>query len=124
MRSVFGSLKYSELSRFLTEIPEDLLDLGDTKLQPAVTAPTTQNYIDSLFEDESAGWDELASQVPDEESSKTEASGFFPGAKVRHSTFGVGEVSRAEGSGRNCKLTVVFPDVGRKVIVARFVEAL
>jgi len=124
VRSVFGSLKYSELSRFLTEIPEDLLDLGDTKLQPAARAPATQNYIDSLFEDESAGWDELASQVPDEESSKTEASGFFPGAKVRHSTFGVGEVSRAEGSGRNCKLTVVFPDVGRKVIVARFVEAL
>ena len=59
-----------------------------------------------------------------EESSKSEEEGFLPGTKVRHSTFGVGEVSRAEGSGRNCKLTVVFPDVGRKVIVARFVEAV
>ena len=30
VRTVFGSLKYSDLSRFLTEILEDPLDLGDT----------------------------------------------------------------------------------------------
>ena len=62
--------------------------------------------------------------MPREESSDLGAGGFAPGSKVKHTTFGVGEVSRAEGSGRNCKLTVVFPEHGRKVIVARFVQAL
>ena len=120
----FGSLKYSDLSRFLTEIPEDLLDLGDTKLESPRPATSTQNYIDSLFEDSGADWDELASQVPEDERAEPSSGGFVPGSKVKHSTFGVGEVSRAEGSGRNCKLTVVFPEHGRKVIVARFVQAL
>ena len=120
----FGSLKYSDLSRFLTEIPEDLLDLGDTKLESPRPATSTQNYIDSLFEDSGADWDELASQVPENERAEPSSGGFVPGSKVKHSTFGVGEVSRAEGSGRNCKLTVVFPEHGRKVIVARFVQAL
>ena len=124
VRTVFGSLKYSDLSRFLTEIPEDLLDLGDTKLESPRPAASTQNYIDSLFEDSGADWDELASQVPQEERAEPSSGGFVPGSKVKHSTFGVGEVSRAEGSGRNCKLTVVFPEHGRKVIVARFVQAL
>ena len=124
VRTVFGSLKYSDLSRFLTEIPEDLLDLGDTKLESPRPAASTQNYIDSLFEDSGADWDELASQVPEEERAEPSSGGFVPGSKVKHSTFGVGEVSRAEGSGRNCKLTVVFPEHGRKVIVARFVQAL
>ncbi|MEC8052442.1 MAG: UvrD-helicase domain-containing protein [Myxococcota bacterium] len=124
VRTVFGSLKYSDLSRFLTEIPEDLLDLGDTKLESPRPATSTQNYIDSLFEDSGADWDELASQVPENERAEPSSRGFVPGSKVKHSTFGVGEVSRAEGSGRNCKLTVVFPEHGRKVIVARFVQAL
>ena len=124
VRTVFGSLKYSDLSRFLTEIPEDLLDLGDTKLESPRPATSTQNYIDSLFEDSGADWDELASQVPENERAEPSSGGFVPGSKVKHSTFGVGEVSRAEGSGRNCKLTVVFPEHGRKVIVARFVQAL
>ena len=124
VRTVFGSLKYSDLSRFLTEIPEDLLDLGDTKLESPRPATSTQNYIDSLFEDSGADWDELASQVPEDERAEPSSGGFVPGSKVKHSTFGVGEVSRAEGSGRNCKLTVVFPEHGRKVIVARFVQAL
>lgn len=124
VRTVFGSLKYSELSRFLSEIPEELMDLGDTQLQQSAQHNATQNYLDSLFQDEGAGWDELATQVPEAEAIRSEDSAFFPGAKVRHSTFGIGEVSRAEGSGRNCKLTVVFPEVGSKVIVARFVEAL
>ena len=76
VRTVFGSLKYSDLSRFLTEIPEDLLDLGDTKLESPRPAASTQNYIDSLFEDSGADWDELASQVPQrkEQSQAPEAS--------------------------------------------------
>ena len=90
VRTVFGSLKYSDLSRFLTEIPEDLLDLGDTKLESPRPATSTQNYIDSLFEDSGADWDELASQVPEEERAEPSSGGFVPGSKVKHSTFGVG----------------------------------
>lgn len=43
-----------------------------------------------------------------------------PGAKVRHPLFGVGTVLRREGEGDELKLTVSFPAVGAKKLVARF----
>ena len=48
------------------------------------------------------------------------ADGFRPGARVRHPLFGVGTVLRREGGGDDLKLTVSFPGLGAKKLVARF----
>jgi DNA helicase-2/ATP-dependent DNA helicase PcrA len=40
--------------------------------------------------------------------------------RVRHPLFGVGTVLRSEGAGDDLKLTVSFPGVGAKKLVARF----
>ena len=53
-----------------------------------------------------------------------EDDAFSPGSAVTHATFGEGRVVRSEGRGKQRKLTVEFPEVGRKVIVARFVQPL
>jgi DNA helicase-2/ATP-dependent DNA helicase PcrA len=47
---------------------------------------------------------------------------FRMGQRVRHPKFGEGEVRGFTGSGADLKLTVYFPKVGPKTIVARFVE--
>ncbi len=49
---------------------------------------------------------------------------FPPGCRVLHATFGEGKVTHSEGEGPKQKLTVIFPTLGQKVIVARFVEPL
>ena len=51
--------------------------------------------------------------APDEEALR-------PGVRVRHPLFGVGTVLRREGSGHDLKVTVSFPGVGAKKLVARF----
>ena len=43
-----------------------------------------------------------------------------PGVRVRHPLFGVGTVLRREGEGDDLKLTVSFPGVGAKKLVARY----
>jgi DNA helicase-2/ATP-dependent DNA helicase PcrA len=43
-----------------------------------------------------------------------------PGVRVRHPLFGVGTVLRREGDGDELKLTVSFPGVGAKKLVARY----
>jgi DNA helicase-2/ATP-dependent DNA helicase PcrA len=43
-----------------------------------------------------------------------------PGVRVRHPLFGVGTVLRREGDGEDTKVTVSFPGVGAKKLVARF----
>jgi DNA helicase-2/ATP-dependent DNA helicase PcrA len=47
---------------------------------------------------------------------------FRLGQRVRHPKFGEGEVRGFTGSGADLKLTVYFPKVGPKTIIARFVE--
>jgi DNA helicase-2/ATP-dependent DNA helicase PcrA len=49
-------------------------------------------------------------------------STFRLGQRVRHPRFGEGEVRGFTGAGSELKLTVYFPRVGPKTIVARFVE--
>jgi DNA helicase-2/ATP-dependent DNA helicase PcrA len=49
-------------------------------------------------------------------------STFRLGQRVRHPRFGEGEVRGFTGVGADLKLTVYFPSVGPKTIVARFVE--
>jgi DNA helicase-2/ATP-dependent DNA helicase PcrA len=39
---------------------------------------------------------------------------------VRHPLFGVGTVLRVDGDGEELKLTVSFPGVGAKKLVARY----
>ena len=47
---------------------------------------------------------------------------FRVGQRVRHATFGEGEVRGWTGYGPSLKLTVYFRSTGLKTIVARFVE--
>ncbi|HUS66253.1 MAG TPA: 3'-5' exonuclease, partial [Kofleriaceae bacterium] len=49
---------------------------------------------------------------------------FHLGQRVRHPMFGEGEVRGFTGQGRDLKLTVYFPSIGPKTIVARFVEVV
>jgi DNA helicase-2/ATP-dependent DNA helicase PcrA len=47
---------------------------------------------------------------------------FHKGQRVRHPQFGEGTVRALSGSGAGLKLSIVFPGVGEKNVIARFVE--
>ncbi|HEX3694748.1 MAG TPA: UvrD-helicase domain-containing protein [Polyangia bacterium] len=51
---------------------------------------------------------------------EAEPSGLQIGAKLRHSQFGVGEVRGWQAAGADMKVTMRFPSVGVKTILARF----
>jgi DNA helicase-2/ATP-dependent DNA helicase PcrA len=61
------------------------------------------------YDADAAGYDDLEST-------------FRLGQRVRHPKFGEGEVRGFTGTGNDLKLTVYFPTVGPKTIIARFVE--
>ena len=48
--------------------------------------------------------------------------GLQVGAKLRHPSFGVGEVRAWQGQGADLKVTIKFPTVGMKTILARFLS--
>jgi len=48
--------------------------------------------------------------------------GLQVGSKLRHPSFGIGEVRAWQGTGAEMKVTVKFPTVGMKTILARFLS--
>jgi DNA helicase-2/ATP-dependent DNA helicase PcrA len=51
-----------------------------------------------------------------------DSPGLQVGARLRHPTFGVGEVRGWQGSGADLKVTMKFPGAGVKTILARFLS--
>jgi hypothetical protein len=47
---------------------------------------------------------------------------FAPGERVEHPTLGGGLVRSCDGAGPDAKVTVVFPGVGEKRVIARFLR--
>ena len=134
-RTVFGEPYFPELSRFVAEVPPELLELNpdSSDWTPEIGSQESVSDVDGV---DYGAFDDL----PPPEGSRTptpcslestplaepsEAQGpFVTGMRVRHRLFGIGEVITTAGVGAQQKVTIEFPDAGRKVVVARFVEGI
>jgi DNA helicase-2/ATP-dependent DNA helicase PcrA len=117
-RSTFGAGRANLPSRFLDELPVELLQFEEKK-----------GRMDSLFSQdipwrEEDPWAERTADDVSQAISFPEGSGvvlspegFYPlkiGMRVRHSKFGEGRVKSVEGMDENQKATIVFGTVGSK----------
>ena len=127
-RRVFGEYRGSEPSRFLEEIPSELVEVIAPVFSTPIRDTTTfgrprrgrRRYgpaADAIEDDEirpDYGYD-----YEDEDQS---VISIRPGARVQHPTFGVGTVLTVEPLTDDLKLTVRFADVGRKTLRAKFAK--
>jgi len=120
-RRVFGDYQSTEPSRFLSEIPESLMD----RIEP-VAAPRWQHQgYDSRhpYARRYGGRQASAPAAAPAFSYETEdqsVSGMRAGMRVRHKQFGVGTVVGVEDQGDDTKVTVRFAAVGTKKLLARY----
>jgi DNA helicase-2/ATP-dependent DNA helicase PcrA len=132
IRSIFGQPQISEVSRFVGEIPEELFDRAEAPRlmqfddTDADFLPTST--LASAFRPSSTPREPRMPQALGRSATQPASNlgddGYPAGTRVLHATFGEGRVVSSDGLGARQKLTVAFPRVGRKVIVARFVERL
>ena len=47
---------------------------------------------------------------------------YRPGTLVRHPEWGLGVVQKQEGEGDSLKLTIIFRNMGRKVVAAKYAK--
>jgi DNA helicase-2/ATP-dependent DNA helicase PcrA len=147
-RSLFGELRFNAASRFLGDVPPELFDKPLPSPQdPGFERPRTSSgysidysYDQSYRGGSSPGAAQRGSQRNSQRASQRNYGGGrrYPqrrtvelevsrapigatGMTVRHAVFGVGRVVAADGDGPDAKLTIRFPSVGDKRIVARFV---
>ena len=99
-RRLYGSEKYTSPSRFLAEIPDELVYEVRARPTATYTAP-----------DRSSAWVDM---------DQSHESGVSVGANVSHPKFGEGVVVNLEGQGEYARVQVNFSDVGSKWLVLAY----
>lgn len=128
IRRVWGQEQMNPPSRFLKEIPKELIDFSSAVFAtptPRFAARQFQNTEDfTRFKGRSSG-DDFAQTSYDDDYSQVipqvgRGSGYTKGQKVRHPTFGAGSIFATEGAGDTLKISVLFQDNTIKKFVAKY----
>lgn len=109
-RMLFGATKYNPPSRFLEEIPEELLDCKEER--PAVTSATEIPSFGGKIS-MSASF-----TTPKKPSAAAELPDYAVGDKVKHRKFGVGTVVAAQSMGKDILLRIAFAEGEKKLLAA------
>ncbi len=120
-RRIFGEYQSSEPSRFIDEIPPELVEV----IASAYTSPYQNRFSGYAARDTGSrgrgrhGREEQPAYAYEDEDQST-GMALRPGMKVRHPQFGVGDVLSVEALDDDAKLVVRFATVGRKMLRAKF----
>ena len=143
-RTIFGSTSYNAVSRFLKEIPAELLNGYDEVIE-GIKDDFTDSSYKWEYKDFSGGKldsDELNNKINGDEK-KSVASGFVfrtaesflqsignknsidinayeVGQRVYHKKFGEGTISKVEKEGEDLKVDISFDKAGNKRLMAKF----
>jgi DNA helicase-2/ATP-dependent DNA helicase PcrA len=107
MRRIHGSTRYNAPSRFLAEIPEELLT-GRRQRPTRASEPTFEPGPRVDFSDAQWGADDLPV--------------IRPGMHVEHPIFGLGRITEVAGAGESAKLTIRFDRAGVKMIKLKYAQ--
>lgn len=118
-RMIFGSTSRNKPSRFLSEIPEELVERSRTrewkKPKPGVALPT------SAYEARTVSTNAARHFGPSSlEQGQASTESFRAGDHVSHRTFGEGTVLSAAPMGNDTLLEIAFDQVGTKKLMANF----
>ncbi len=106
-RRLYGKEHYPRISRFIKEIPTELLQ--EVRIRTTVSRPVSGGR---------APYQSASRPAIREES----GTGLLPGQQVRHAKFGEGTVLMLEGSGPQARIQIHFPEAGTKWLVAGYAK--
>ena len=139
-RTIFGSTSCNKVSRFIEEIPKELLD-GDKETAKRVYEPKetvyeweygevkkyqTKSFKDKFSPKEPAfafrTAESFLGNLSQNKANETQVdlSKFRAGVTVHHKKFGEGVINSVEQEGEDLKLDIHFEKVGHKRLMAKF----
>ncbi|MDM8100637.1 MULTISPECIES: DNA helicase PcrA [Oceanobacillus] len=121
MRTLYGRTNMNPISRFINEIPVELMDgMETTKKSPFGGAGSMRKSFGSSQKQE-APPKRRAEKMQAPKSSGAESKSWSVGDKAAHKKWGTGTVVRVQGEGEKLELDVAFPaPVGIKRLLAKF----
>ena len=122
-RRLFGEYQATETSRFLLEIPHELMRVVEPAYspRPPATGYESRRRAYGGGRRRADSYEQPATFYDDADEDQS-AGGISRGARVRHPKFGVGTVVNVEPAGGDLKLSIRFTVVGEKKILARYAK--
>ena len=120
-RMVRGETQYNRVSRFVREIPRELVELGHTIQEHKPRMPETTSAKNSYMQMKMA-FQAKAFQPKSFQVKKADSLDYGVGDTVRHVKFGVGIVKDIVEGGRDYEVTVDFDRAGTKKMFAGFAK--
>ncbi len=114
-RMIFGKTQFNPRSRFIDEIPEELVDLG---YMPKPEEKPTQRSRKPVISKEFYKPADLAAGVGKNDSANVLAVG----DRVKHITFGEGEILSVSPMGSDWMYEIAFDNVGTKKLMATYAK--
>lgn len=106
MRTLFGNIHVNPVSRFIREIPEELMEMINRRTLHAAASQAKQTGFRTTMESGSAGGGTTVWKVGD---------------KADHKKWGIGTVVSVRGEGEDQELDIAFPSpIGIKRLLAKF----
>jgi DNA helicase II / ATP-dependent DNA helicase PcrA len=127
-RRVFGEYQATEPSRFVDEVPSELVE----RIAPTLTSAYQGNFSHAHYEFRTNPYSrggrgsgrtrEESQRYSYEDEDQTSSTGIRVGMRVKHGQFGVGVVLAVEEHTDDYKITVRFNTVGQKKLLAKFAK--
>jgi DNA helicase-2/ATP-dependent DNA helicase PcrA len=119
-RRVFGDYQSTSPSRFLGEVPQELLELATGFSSSYQRGFASYEFRPNPYSHRSPKVrEEAATKYAYEDEDQSSTGGVVPGARVRHAQFGVGTVISVEPLEDDTKIVVRFP-IGQKTLRAKY----
>ena len=124
-RRVFGEYQNTEPSRFIDEVPADLIERDEAPASTRWSSGTDWSYRPNPYRRGGYGKKEDDGKVATQNfayEEEDQTPGLRPGARVNHAQFGPGTVVSVEDLEDDQKLVVKFVSVGTKTLRARYAK--
>lgn len=144
-RMVRGETQYNKISRFIKEIPAELLDTGSRRIEPETEVPVQQNtyahareafrarafgaaYSNGAGKSSGVSLGKSSQGLASLQKGSQLAAGsggspdYAEGDRVRHVKFGEGTVLEIRSGGRDYEVTVDFDSAGVRKMFAKFAK--
>ncbi len=105
-RRLYGTETFNQVSRFVKEIPEKVIE--EVRLKTEISRPVSFNRKRPM---------RIATM-----SDQGDDTGFNLGQRVQHKIFGEGTILHFEGSGANARVQVKFDEPGTKWLVVQYAK--
>ena len=116
-RMIRGETQYNKVSRFIREIPRELVAVGGQVKDKVEDIPKPTNYAQAKTAFKTKIFDPKQFQVK-----KADALDYGVGDQVKHIKFGVGTVEGIVEGGKDYEVTVNFEKAGVKKMFAAFAK--